>query len=114
MRSGLERARMIPAIVSGALAHAGRAAGSTGWISYVASVVVLVGFVVGAPCFWVWPVRRWGLGGDGFDDGDGGGGGGQGRGPTPPSRPPDTDPEWWPEFEHQFAVYVESVLTGSR
>jgi hypothetical protein len=105
---------MSPGIGAAALAHAGHAAGSTDWIGVVAPVVVLLAFIFGAPAFWVWAVRRWRLGEDDSDDGDGQGGGGQGRGPTPPARPPDSDPIWWPEFERQFAAHVQSQLTGVR
>jgi hypothetical protein len=48
------------------------------------------------------------------DDGDEDGGfgpGGEGPGPRPPDAPrePDSDPEWWPEFEQQFAAYVSRI-----
>jgi hypothetical protein len=97
------------AVVTASLDHAGHA--SAGWITCVASVIVLVGFIAGAPWFGAWSVRRRKPGGGGSDEGYGGGGGGGGGAPTPPNRPPDADPEWWPDFERQFAAYVEDRLT---
>jgi|SRR5947209_3979692 len=105
---------MSPTVVTAALGHAGHAANSTAWLGFVAPVVVLLGLIFGAGPFWVWAVRRWRLGGDDSDDGDGNGGGGQRRRPTPPTGPPDAEPAWWPEFERQFAIYVETRLTRSR
>jgi len=79
-------------------------AGHGGWVTYlpVLSLLALV-----ASCVWlaVWSVRRLGGGADDSDEGETGGGG-WGRGPRPISPPPDADPEWWPEFERQFAAYV--------
>jgi hypothetical protein len=55
-------------------------------------------------------LSRWGD--DDEDHGDDGGGGGPpGRsGPPPPSD--DGDPDWWPEFEREFAAYVGDGRIG--
>jgi hypothetical protein len=47
------------------------------------------------------------------DEGDAGGGGGSSR-PSRPDRPrdPDGEPVWWPEFERQFAEWVEHPQVG--
>jgi hypothetical protein len=92
-----------------AVAHAAHTGASTGWIGAVIALVALLGFIFGAPFFWLWASRRWHPGGD--DSEDDGGGGGQRRDPTPPPRPPDADPLWWPEFERDFAAYVQRELT---
>src|SRR4051812_45994385 len=42
----------------------------------------------------------------GSDDGGGGGGGGTRRHPPGPSPGCGSDPEWWPEFEREFAAHV--------
>jgi hypothetical protein len=54
--------------------------------------------------------RRHGNGGD-----SGSGGGGRGPRGEGPDGPPPTghDPEWWPEFERQFAEYVTSTIRTS-
>ena len=103
---------MISAVVYGTMEHGINAAGSTGWIGYVASVLVLLGFIFGAPCLWAWAIRGW-QPGDDSDDG-GNGGGGWPRRPTPPTRPTDSDPPWWPEFERDFAAYVDRRPTYAR
>jgi hypothetical protein len=41
---------------------------------------------------------------DGPDDS-----GGNGGGPGPPPEPPPDEPAWWPDFEREFAAYVEAV-----
>jgi hypothetical protein len=81
--------------------------GGGGWLGYVPvmSLFVLIVICVALAC---WSVR----GSDGgADDSDEGGrdGGGWGGGPTPTCPPPDADPDWWPEFERQFAAYVRDV-----
>lgn len=40
---------------------------------------------------------------DGPDDSEGNGGG-----PGPPPDPPPDEPGWWPDFEREFAAYVEA------
>ena len=44
--------------------------------------------------------------------GRGGGGGPPGPGGGPPQ--PETGPDWWPEFERQFAAYVEHARCLER
>ena len=94
--------------VAVALAGGRHASESPAWIGYVALVVVLVGFA----CITVWlaasSVRHRRLGGDDPHDGDGRHGGGPRRDPNPPDRSPDGGPVWWPEFEREFAAYVDS------
>jgi hypothetical protein len=48
----------------------------------------------------------------GDDDSEGGSdpdGRGRGGGPGHPPEPSGPQPAWWPEFERQFAAYVESI-----
>jgi hypothetical protein len=104
---------MTSAIASAAMGHAGHVAGSSGWIGYVAPVVVLISAMFAVPLLAMWLVRRWELGGEDSDDGygHGGGGGGPGGDPRPSHDPPDFEPDWWPDFERQFAAYVNGQLT---
>ena len=100
---------MTSTAVSVSVSQAGHT--SVGWVGAGASVAVLLGFMLWAPWLAARVVRRWKLGDD-SDDGNGfggGGGGGSSPGPTPPNRPPDAEPAWWPEFEHEFASYVERI-----
>jgi hypothetical protein len=91
---------------SAALSHAGDV--SVGWVGVVASVAVLLGFMLCGPWLAACAVRRWKRGDDADDGhGFGGGGGGGSQGPRPPDHPPDAEPEWWPEFERDFATYVD-------
>src|SRR5690348_10320078 len=79
-------------------------AGSAAWPG---SVSILLLLAIAAICvLFLWPEVRRSDGGT--DDSDEGGSGGDdwGGGPTPPCPPPDTDPAWWPEFEREFAAYV--------
>jgi len=93
----------------------GRAEGSASWIGVVACALILLAFMSGIICLAVCSVRGWKPPGDGSDDDDGGGGGGGGGVDlTPPNRSPDADPEWWPEFERQFAAYVKSRRARQR
>jgi hypothetical protein len=82
-------------------------AGPAGWLAYV-PVISLLAFA--ASCVWLawWSARRSDGGADDSDEGETGGGG-WGRGPSPTCPPPDADPEWWPEFERQFAAYVAEL-----
>jgi hypothetical protein len=94
-------------LASTMLGHGTQAAESAGWAAYLGSVAVLLAFVLGAPTLGAWVLRPWRLGGDDSEDGGNeDGGGGPGRGPTPP----DADPPWWPEFERDFAAYVDAQL----
>ena len=59
--------------------------------------------------------------GSGGDDGDDGSdGGGPGRRRPAPGRPPSAPPDWWPEFEREFADHVAAksrnrgIETGAR
>src|SRR5436305_4172311 len=87
-RAGRRRSAMTAAVMSAALVHAAHAARSTSWIAYVASVLVVVGFICAGPWFALWLIARGQPGGDDSDDGDGDGAGGNGRDPTSPNRPP--------------------------
>jgi hypothetical protein len=91
-----------------ALAGGHHVSGSPAWVGRVALAVVLLGFA----CITVWlaasSVRHRRLGGDDPHDGDGRHGGGPGRDPNPPDRSPGGEPVWCPEFERQFAAYVDS------
>lgn len=103
---------MTSMVVSASLSPAGHT--SAGWVGACASVVVLLGFMVWAPWLAARVVRRWKLGDDSDDgSGFGGEGGGGSRGPSPPNRPPDAEPEWWPDFEREFAGYLERMPVGS-
>jgi hypothetical protein len=56
---------------------------------------------------------------DGGDNGDGEGGGGGGgrrgpRHPEPGPSLPDDDPEWWPQFERDFADYLQARRDTTR
>ena len=53
---------------------------------------------------------------DSGGDGDSGGNGGSG-GPPPDPQPPDPQPDgpsWWPDFEREFAAYVEREKESVR
>jgi hypothetical protein len=89
-----------------AMGRTGHGTGSAAWIGYVASTLFLVALVCGAWWFAVWSVRRWEIGGEDSDDGGNGGGGGH---PSPPSRSPETEPGWWPEFEREFEAYIKAT-----
>ena len=88
--------------------------GSAAWIDYVAPALLLLGLVLVVWGVWfaVWSISRWARGGDDPGPDDGGGGMGEGN-PTPPAHSPDSEPEWWPEFEREFAYYVRRRLTQS-
>lgn len=79
---------------------------SAAWAGYVVAAVLSFALVLAA-IYACWSLGRNESGGsDSNDGGDDGGG----RRPTPPpnspSGPGQTDPEWWPEFERQFAAHV--------
>jgi hypothetical protein len=79
-------------------------------VDYVA-IAVLLGFAASFVWFAWRAARRSDSGADDSSEG-GAGGGGPDRGPTPRCHPPDADPEWWPEFERQFAAYVHSRVAN--
>jgi hypothetical protein len=85
--------------------------GPGGWLAYVPVMSLLTV----AACVWLawWSVRRSDGGADDSDEGETGGGG-SGRGPTPTCPPPDADPEWWPEFEREFAAHVADLRYRAR
>jgi hypothetical protein len=98
---------MFIAVVAAAM-QAGHLAGSGSWAMYAVSALGVWVFS-GATLFVYWMIGRWQGGGEGPGGGEGGGGdGGWGRGRTPPKGSPPMDPEWWPEFERQFAAHVVS------
>jgi hypothetical protein len=69
------------------------------------SILLLSGLIAFCAIF-VWLAVRHGE--DGTGDSDYGDlGGGWGGGPTPPDPSPNGDPEWWSEFEREFAAYVD-------
>jgi hypothetical protein len=76
-------------------------------------VLLLLAFAVSCGWFARWLVGRLDPGADDSDDGETGGGG-WGRGPSPSSPPPDADPEWWPEFEREFAAYTDGAAYVDR
>jgi hypothetical protein len=81
-----------------------------GYLSFLLVVVVM--------CFAIWLLVLTSRGADtGDDDGGGGerGGGPDGGGGAPPGpRPrPESEPDWWPEFERAFAAHVNARLTRS-
>lgn len=97
-----------------AAAHDAAGAGGPGIAAILGTLVVLLvpcGLVlVGA----IFPPRPGSRGDEDPDSGWGGGGGG-GR-PRPGGSPPqpETGPAWWPEFERQFAAYVQRARHVER
>lgn len=89
-----------------AVARATPAPGSTAWVGCLASDLIMLGLGLGA----VWSVFFWREVDDGDDSDHGDDGGGWGGHGTPRGRPPDGDPEWWPEFERQFAEHVTGTI----
>jgi hypothetical protein len=97
-------------------AETAQTAASTWVVAAAALTVLVLGFALFAfACFR-------GSRGGADEDGDSGWGGGGGSGPSGPHGPmkPDNDPAWWPEFEQQFAAWVqqtgraEPLLASSR
>jgi hypothetical protein len=101
----------MPDVIFAAIGHSAGRAGSAAWIGVVAATVVLLVAVCGVWCYALWVASRWESGGEDSDHGGGGGGGDEG--PSPPSRSPETDPAWWPEFEREFAAYIEATSAKS-
>jgi hypothetical protein len=97
---------MTVAVASAAIGGAAHAARSASWIAEVAAGLVVLVFACGPLYLWLILVH-WHRGGGDSDDGQGDdGGGGRRRDRTPPKGSPNTDPEWWPEFEREFAAHV--------
>jgi hypothetical protein len=84
------------------------AAGSAApWVVYVTAGLIFLAIACEA-IYIRWMIERGEKGRGNSSDDDGGGGGGIGRGQDliPPKGSPGADPEWWPEFERQFAAQV--------
>lgn len=82
------------------------------WIAYAAAGLVLLGTICGTYYLCCVLDRRDQNRRDSAEgDGEGGGGAKRGGGRTPPKAPSGTDPEWWPEFERQFADHVGGWVT---
>lgn len=94
-----------------AFRHPTAVAGPPAWVAVAVLGATVLAFVLAAA--WVMSWSSWD--GQRGDDGDGEDGGG-GRRPDPPapSRPPDGEPVWWPEFEREFAAHVARVARGAR
>jgi hypothetical protein len=105
---------MAAAVVVTVIGTTGHAAGQAPWIAYAASALVALVFVCGPLYLW-WGLGRWEQDGGEPSEGEGEGGG---RGPrgghTPPQGSPETDPEWWPEFERQFAAHAGFAPSRSQ
>jgi hypothetical protein len=73
------------------------------------SVVIVVLSLIG---IWivVYIARHFDEPGDGGEGRDGGGG----KSPNPRAPGPSSEPDWWPEFERQFAAYLGRHPTPSR
>jgi hypothetical protein len=80
-----------------------------GAILIASVVVVLIAFVLG-----VGLIVRLVLNSGGDDDDPGSDGGGPGRRRPAPGRPPSAPPDWWPEFEREFADYVVAANSRKR
>jgi hypothetical protein len=87
-------------------------AGSAGSPAYVLILLLLAILAIWVLSVWSEVCRTDGESDD--SDEDGSGGGGWGRGPTPTCPPPDSGPAWWPEFEREFAAYVNGDRTRRR
>ncbi len=99
------------AIAGVILGHdASRAHGGTG-SALVVSVTVLVASLVIGIWMIVYLARHLDEPGDWGEGGDGRGGG---RGPNPRTPGPSSEPDWWPQFERQFAAHVRRSHTPSR
>jgi hypothetical protein len=81
-------------------------------VTSIAALVLLAVFVAALGLTVVKAVRADGGSGDGSDGADGGGGGGGGGVRPPGGGPPvlpGADPEWWPQFEREFAAHAARV-----
>lgn len=102
---------MTPAAVRFAsLAPSPHQAAPADWLGYLVFLLLIGSVVVGV--WFAWRAgRRQDHGADDSDEGEAGGGrGGPRRGPSPTGPSPDAEPEWWPEFERQFAAYLDSHI----
>lgn len=87
------------------VASAKRAIGLPAWMETIVAIWLLCLAFAGVIAFVIWGFCV-GDGGNDESDDEGGGGGGGGRKRTPPRGSPSNEPEWWPEFEREFAFYV--------
>ena len=81
---------------------------STGSVAIALTIGILVVILLGTAWLVLGRFSHGTPGGDDDDASPGPGGGGWGR---PPSGPcgPTSEPEWWGEFERQFAAHVQSL-----
>jgi hypothetical protein len=93
---------MLTHAAAGGAHSAGTAAGW--WTTFACAVAILL---VVAGIVIVCIGRPHGRGGEADADWGSGGGGGSRRPDGP--RPAGGDPQWWPEFEQQFAAHVELI-----
>jgi hypothetical protein len=80
---------------------------STSALAISLTLGILVLTLLGTAWFVLTQSSRGGRGADDDDANPGPGGGGSGPSPNGPSGPT-SEPEWWGEFERQFAAYVQS------
>lgn len=93
------------------VASAKHAMGVPAWIETIVAIWLLCLALVAVIGLVIWRLCVGDGGNDESDDeGGGGGGGGGGRKRTPPRGSPGNEPEWWPEFEREFAIYVTNRL----
>jgi hypothetical protein len=78
---------------------------SPSWLGYAAGGLIVLAIACETIYIW-WVLGRGGDGGRNPSDDDGGGGTGPGPDRISPRGSPGTDPEWWPEFERQFADHI--------
>lgn len=79
---------------------------STSALAIALTVGILLVTLLGTAWFVLTQSSGRGRGADDDDANPGPGGGGSGRPPNGPSGPT-SEPEWWGEFERQFAAYVQ-------
>jgi hypothetical protein len=80
---------------------------STSAVAISLTVGILLLALLGTAWFVLTQFSHGGRGADDDDANPGPGGGGSGRPPNGPSGPT-SEPEWWGEFERQFAAHVRS------
>jgi hypothetical protein len=93
-------------ILSAYMMHGGHAGNPPLWVHGVPGgsppgwvMVIVFGCFLATSGLSAWFLYR----GDGPDDS-----GENGRGPGPQPEPPPDKPPWWPDFEREFAAYVEA------